>query len=102
MTAEGIAKVTDFGLAAGRHQATDALTGELLLDFLLKDLPAEEPEKRELIKGLLRDQVIELLFGDLSTVTGHQWRIPGNKPRRRVHNGLAQVIIISDNLRPIR
>ena len=42
LTDGGTAKVADFGLAAGRHQASSAFEEEMVLDYLIQDIPDDK------------------------------------------------------------
>jgi serine/threonine protein kinase len=54
LTDDGTAKVADFGLAAGRHQASSAIAKEMLLDYLIQDIPDDGTGRLDLLKTDLR------------------------------------------------
>jgi serine/threonine protein kinase len=57
LTDDGTAKVADFGLAAGRHQASSAIAEEMVLDYLIQDIPDDGTGRLDLLKAKLRESM---------------------------------------------
>jgi serine/threonine protein kinase len=55
LTPEGVAKVADFGLAAGWDTSSEAQSTEMVLDYMLHGLGADEKVKAALRKALRRE-----------------------------------------------
>jgi serine/threonine protein kinase len=55
LTDDGTAKVADFGLAAGGHQASSAIAQEMCLDYLIQDIRDDGTGRLDLIKAKLRE-----------------------------------------------
>ena len=68
------AKIADFGLAAGRHQASSAFEEDQVLEYLIQDIPDDPSDRRELLKAKLR----EVMDGKMEQAE-HSTVFPGGK-----------------------
>ena len=57
LTDDGTAKVADFGLAAGRHQASSAFAEEMLLDYLIQGMQDDGTGRLDLVKAKLQEHM---------------------------------------------
>jgi serine/threonine protein kinase len=58
LTDDGTAKVADFGLAAGRHQASSAIAEEMVLDYVIQDISDDGTGRLDLLKAKLRELLV--------------------------------------------